>query len=90
MINLGRNNIIMEDLSYKTIKNAVINLYSEVHFEYKKKFYWIAYYKNGIHLSDDEGNTQYFNDVKSLFDRGIIEGKHLEEIWNDVKVDSVS
>jgi len=37
-----------EDLSYKTIKKAVIDLYSEVHFAYKDKYYWIAYYKNGM------------------------------------------
>ena len=53
-----------EDLSYKTIRKAVVNLYSEVHFAYKDKYYWIAYYKNGVHLSDDEGNTQYLNDAQ--------------------------
>jgi len=79
-----------EDLSYNTIKKAVVNLYSEVHFAYKDKYYWIAYYKNGLHLSDDEGNAQFFNDAQSLFDNATIEGKHLEEIWDEVEVDSVS
>ncbi len=79
-----------EDLSYNTIKKAVVNLYSKVHFAYKDKYYWIAYYKNGLHLSDDEGNAQFSNDAQSLFYNATIEGKHLEEIWDEVEVDSVS
>lgn len=79
-----------EDLNYNTIKKAVFNQYSQVHFAYKDKYYWITYYKSGIHLSDDEGNGQFFNDAQSLFDNATIEGKHLEEIWDEVDVDSVS
>jgi DNA-binding ferritin-like protein (Dps family) len=79
-----------EDLSFKTIKDAVIYNSSEVHFGYKGKYYWIAHYNNGSHLSDEEESTQYFNNAEELFKNATINGKSLEEIWDDVEVDSVS
>jgi len=64
-----------EDLSFKAIREAVINIRSQVHFAYNDKYYWIAHFNEGVHFTDDEGNSQLFKDAQSLFDHATIEGK---------------
>ena len=74
-------------LSYEAIRHAVIIYNNEVNFLYKEKSYWIAHLHNGIaHLSDNLGNTQYFNSNRDLFKFARIDKRSLKEIWGEVIV----
>lgn len=58
-------------------------------FFFRGKSYWIAYADDGkAHLSDNTGNTQWFDSCRALFKDARIDGDALEDIWEEVIVDS--
>lgn len=79
-----------EELSFEAVMTDVVKRHSELHFSYKGVFYWIAHFDKGSHISDENGNTQYFNNAQTLFQEATIRGKHLSEIWSEIEIDSLN
>lgn len=74
--------------TYEAIRHSVIVHGNEVHFSYNGKGYWIAHTSDGLsHLSDNLGNTQWFNSSRDLFEEARINGNTLKDIWKNVIVD---
>ena len=75
-------------LGKRTNLYCIVQLY-EIHFFFRGKGYWIAYADDGkAHLSDNTGNTQWFDSCRALFNDARIDGYALEDIWGEVIVDS--
>ena len=75
--------------TYEAIRHSAIVNGNEIHFVYKQRHYWIAHTHEGLsHLSDDLGNTQYFNSCSDLFKDARIDGSRLEDMWKNVVVDA--
>ena len=75
--------------TYKAVLHSAIVCGNEIHFFFRGKGYWIAYADDGkAHLSDNTGNTQWFDSCRALFKDARIDGDALEDIWGEVIVDS--
>ncbi len=75
--------------TYEAVKHSAIVYGDEIHFSYKGKGYWIAHTSDGrSHLSDDLGDTQFFNSCRELFENARIDYRTLDEIWAEVIVDT--
>ena len=75
--------------TYKSVLHSAIVCGNEIHFFFRGKGYWIAYADDGkAHLSDNTGNTQWFDSCRALFNDARIDGYALEDIWGEVIVDS--
>ena len=75
--------------TYEAVRHSAIVYGNEIHFSYQGKSYWIAHTSDGLsHLSDDLGNTQWFNSCRDLFEDARIDGSTLEDIWKRVVVDA--
>lgn len=59
----------------------------EVHFSYKDEKYSISNNEGGWYLTkySDPDNYQTFSRYYELLKNGIIDGKSLSEVWDDVK-----
>ncbi|MCU6793516.1 hypothetical protein OB236_15530 [Paenibacillus sp. WQ 127069] len=58
----------------------------ETHFKYLGKEYSISHNSRGTYLSEFNGDYQSFTDHIELLKKGMIDGKYLKDIWNDVEV----
>ncbi|WP_240416792.1 hypothetical protein [Paenibacillus periandrae] len=58
----------------------------ELHFKYLGKEYSISHNSNGTYLSEFNSDYQTFTDHIELLQKGMIDGKHLKDIWKDVEV----
>ncbi len=75
--------------TYEAVRHGAIVYGHEIHFSYNGINYWIAHTNDGMsHLSDDLGNTQWFNSCRDLFENARIDSSTLEDIWEKVIVDA--
>ncbi|WP_404469682.1 SMI1/KNR4 family protein [Sutcliffiella horikoshii] len=79
--------MIVEKLnySYDQLKED-IHLTGMVSFSLNGSIYHLNNHTGQWHLSDSERDLQSFGTVEELLDRAVIEGKSLEQIWNEVKI----
>lgn len=55
-------------------------------FYYNNEEYWISQNNSNFYLTKVKGaTTQEFKNPYDLFENGIIEGKNLTDIWDDIK-----
>ncbi len=75
--------------TYEAVRHSAIVYGHEIHFSYNGINYWIAHTNEGMsHLSDDLGNTQWFNSCRDLFENARIDSSTLEDIWEKVIVEA--
>lgn len=73
--------------SYEAIRHDVVVLNQEISFTYKDRYFWISHSKSRAYLSDNFGNSNVFDSKKELFESARIDGKRLNEIWDDIVID---
>ncbi|WP_404448282.1 SMI1/KNR4 family protein [Sutcliffiella horikoshii] len=79
--------MIVEKLnySYDQLKKD-IHLRGMVSFSLNGSIYHLNNHSGQWHLSDSERDLQSFGTVEELLEHAVIEGKTLEQIWNEVKI----
>lgn len=73
---------------FKKIKEIILTRYPEIQISYNKQLYWIII-GDGAFFGDIDGIISLkFSSPKELLNSVLIDGKRLEQIWNDVEVES--
>lgn len=64
-----------------------VNWGEEFQFYYKSEGYWISMNKEGYYLTrGKDGDYQSFISANELFEKGRIEGKSIQEVWEEVEI----
>ena len=72
-------------MKYNEIKERV-GWGEEFFFIYQSEKYWISQNAKGFYLTQvKNSNTQTFKTYEELFEKGLVDGKTLTEIWDDIK-----
>jgi hypothetical protein len=78
-----------KEFPYNFIREAILNG-RELHFYYKETEYAIAHWKKGSTLgSEIPEHRQEFLSALELIENATINGKKIEEIWDEVTVISL-
>lgn len=82
---LGEMIVEKMEYSFAQLKED-IHLRGMISFSLNGSIYHLNEHSGQWHLSDSERDLQSFRTVEELLDQAVIEGKSLEQIWNEVKI----
>ncbi len=73
---------------FKKVKEIILTRCPEIQISYNKQLYWILI-RDGAFFGDIDGIISLkFQSPNELLNSVLIDGKKLEQIWDDVEVES--
>jgi hypothetical protein len=73
---------------FEKIKEIILTRYPEIQISYNNQLYWIIIGDEAFFGDIDGLISLKFSGPKELLNSALVDGKKLDQIWNDVEVES--